>query len=205
MLTDADAVRHGPALKVNPPLRAAHDVHAVRAALLDGTIDIVATDHAPHPARTKTGSWQDAAFGLTALETALAVTAEVCTSGTTVDWATVARVLSTRPAEIGRIDGQAGRPIVAGGPATFCVVRRAPWRVDPADGFSRSSNTLHGPAVSAPGGPHRPGRSNHPRLPGSVSLEATGIAGRPGRRSLSRNQATTSPNGATAGRRLRMW
>ncbi|MFC5000627.1 dihydroorotase [Dactylosporangium cerinum] len=141
VLTDADAVRHGPALKVNPPLRAAHDVHAVRAALLDGTIDIVATDHAPHPARTKTGSWQDAAFGLTALETALAVTAEVCTSGTTVDWATVARVLSTRPAEIGRIDGQAGRPIVAGGPATFCVVRRAPWRVDPADGFSRSSNT----------------------------------------------------------------
>ncbi|MEV6930419.1 dihydroorotase [Dactylosporangium sp. NPDC051485] len=141
VLTDTDAVRQGPALKVNPPLRTDHDVRAVRAALLDGTIDIVATDHAPHPARTKAGSWQEAAFGLTSLETALAVTAEVCTDGTSVDWAAVARVLSTRPAEIGQIGGQAGRPVEAGGPATFCVVRRSPWRVDPADRVSRSANT----------------------------------------------------------------
>ncbi|WP_052850633.1 dihydroorotase [Streptomyces avicenniae] len=147
VLGDEHAVRHGPAMKVNPPLRAAEDIAAVRAALRDGTIDIVATDHAPHPARTKTGSWQSAAFGLTSLETALPVTAEVFTDGRTgtVDWEAVGAVLSARPAVIGRIDGTAGRPVSVGEPATFCVVRAEHWRAAPDTWHSRSANSpFHG-------------------------------------------------------------
>ncbi|MFI7276964.1 dihydroorotase [Streptomyces sp. NPDC049879] len=146
-LGDDHAVRHGPAVKVNPPLRAADDVAAVRAALRDGTIDVVATDHAPHPARTKTGSWADAAFGLTSLETALPVTAEVFTDAGTgaVDWAAVAAVLSARPAGVGGVAEVAGRPVAEGEPATFCVVAAEPWRARPDGWRSRSSNSpFHG-------------------------------------------------------------
>ncbi|WP_433891065.1 dihydroorotase [Streptomyces sp. CA-111067] len=143
LLTDETAARRGPALKVNPPLRSAEDVTAVRAALRDGTIDLVATDHAPHPARTKTCSWQAAAFGLTSLETALPVVAEVFADPASgaVDWAAVARVMSVRPAAIGGIPGLAGRPVTAGGPATFCLVRAERWQAGPDGWQSRSANS----------------------------------------------------------------
>ncbi|MFJ2633277.1 dihydroorotase [Streptomyces sp. NPDC087422] len=147
MLTDTQAAERGPALKVNPPLRSATDVAAVRAALRDGTIDVVATDHAPHPARTKTCSWLSAAFGLTSLETALPVVAEVFADPATgaVDWTAVARVMSTAPAAIGRIAHLAGRPVAVGEPATFCVVRPQAWRAEPATWLSRSANSpFHG-------------------------------------------------------------
>ncbi|WP_443071992.1 dihydroorotase [Streptomyces sp. NBC_01477] len=147
VLTDRHAVRRGPALKVNPPLRSAEDVTAVREALRDGTIDIVATDHAPHPARTKSGSWLTAAFGLTSLETALPVVADVFTDlrTGTVDWAAVAAVMSVRPAAVGGVADLAGRPTAPGEPATFCVVRPERWRPHPAARFSRSANSpFHG-------------------------------------------------------------
>ncbi|MFI0938549.1 dihydroorotase [Streptomyces sp. NPDC021020] len=147
VLTDGHAAAEGPALKVNPPLRTARDVAAVRAALLDGTIDVVATDHAPHPARAKSGSWRSAAFGLTSLETALPVVAEVFTDPGTgaVDWSAVSRVTSFAPAAAGGIAATAGRPVTAGGPATFCVVQPLPWRAAPAAWHSRSANSpFHG-------------------------------------------------------------
>lgn len=133
-LTDAEAALAGPAFKVNPPLRGAADVTAVRDALRDGTIDIVATDHAPRPTRTKSLDWCHAAFGLTSLETALPAVAEVLDA----DWATIARVMSWRPAEIGGIPRH---ELTMGAPATFCVVRPEEWRVDPTAGLSRSANT----------------------------------------------------------------
>ena len=73
LLTDELATSYDPVYKVNPPLRTAADVAALRAGLADGTIDCVATDHAPHPMEDKETEWQVAAFGMTGLETALRV------------------------------------------------------------------------------------------------------------------------------------
>ncbi|MFJ4045222.1 dihydroorotase [Microbacterium sp. NPDC089987] len=114
LLTD-DLVRDYDArYKVNPPLRTAEDVMAVREGLADGTIDIVATDHAPHPAENKACEWQAAANGMVGLESALRVVHQAMVQTGQLDWADVARVMSTAPARIGRLDGfgalEVGRP-----------------------------------------------------------------------------------------------
>ena len=83
--------------KVNPPLRAREDVDALRAALADGTIDIVATDHAPHTAEAKCCEWPAAANGMVGLESALSVVQAAVVDDGLLDWADVARVLSERP------------------------------------------------------------------------------------------------------------
>ncbi|TQL44936.1 dihydroorotase [Homoserinimonas aerilata] len=142
VLTDDDAALAGPALKVNPPLRSPEDVAALREALRDGTIDAIGTDHAPHPAETKRMPWPDAAFGLTALETALPIVSEVLTNGGRTDWDAVARVMSFTPARIGGIADLAGRPVAVGEPATFCMVQPGHrWTVHAERMFSRSHNT----------------------------------------------------------------
>ncbi|SCE93734.1 dihydroorotase [Micromonospora haikouensis] len=144
VLDDEAALRAGGALKVNPPLRAAADVLALRAALADGTIDVVATDHAPHPQATKTRGWADSAFGLTGLETALSVVAMVLRAPDTgrVDWARLTEVLSVVPARIGGIAPRAGRPVRVGEPADLCVVETGvprPIRVDRHRNRSRNN------------------------------------------------------------------
>lgn len=142
MLSDEDALRRGPALKVNPPLRTRHDVEALRAALLEGVIDAVGTDHAPHPRYRKEASWSEAAFGLTALETALSVVARALaeTTGGPVPWERVVDVMTHAPARIG---GLPARPaIVPGAPADLCVVRTGvPWRIRADAHLSRSRNS----------------------------------------------------------------
>ncbi|MEU8633635.1 dihydroorotase [Amycolatopsis sp. NPDC048633] len=145
LLTDGEAATGDTRYKVNPPLRSPADVQALRAALLDGTIDAVATDHAPHPAAAKAADWCGAPFGMTGLETALAVVAEVLHAGRGVDWALVADRMAHAPARIGGITRFAGRPIAVGEPATFTLVDpRARWTVDPADTAGRSHNTPFG-------------------------------------------------------------
>lgn len=142
LLTDELAALADPRYKVNPPLRSDDDVRALREALLEGTIDIVATDHAPHPVERKARSWCDAPFGMTGLETALPVLAHVLTQEAALDWKTIARLMSTKPASIGRIGESAGRPLVTGEPATFTLIDpQANWRVTEADRFSKSGNT----------------------------------------------------------------
>ncbi|MFI7222103.1 dihydroorotase [Nonomuraea angiospora] len=142
LLTDEQAAAGDTIHKVNPPLRSAADVVALRAALLDGTIDAVATDHAPHPARRKGTGWCDAAFGMLGLETALAVVAEVLGEGGEPDWSLIADAMSHRPARIGGIDAIAGRPLTPGEPATFTLVDpNANWTVDPTEHQSLSANT----------------------------------------------------------------
>jgi dihydroorotase len=106
--------------KVNPPLRRREDVDALRAALADGTIDIVATDHAPHPAEAKCCEWPAAANGMVGLESALSVVHEAVVATGQLDWADVARVLSEAPARIGQVDGQ-GRAIAVGAPAEITL------------------------------------------------------------------------------------
>jgi dihydroorotase len=143
-LTDELAATADPLFKVNPPLRTPEDVAAVRAGLLDGTIDAVATDHAPHTAAAKTRAWPEAAFGMTGLETALPVVARVLAeeNGGEVDWHRLAAAMSMVPARIGGVAEVAGRPLAPGEPATFCLVDpAATWTVDPADQRSRATNT----------------------------------------------------------------
>src|SRR5581483_6120796 len=107
---------YDPVFKVNPPLRTDEDVTALRAALADGTIDAVATDHAPHAPHDKEHAFADAAFGMIGLETALGVVARTMVATGLLDWAGVADRMSIRPAAIGRLAAH-GRPIEPGEPA----------------------------------------------------------------------------------------
>jgi len=141
ILTDELARSYDATYKVNPPLRTAEDVEAVRAGLADGTIDIVATDHAPHTREDKDCEWGAAAFGMTGLETALSVVQATMVDTGRLTWADVARVLSTNPARIGRVEDH-GRPVAVGEPANLTLVDPAATRtVDGAAQATASGNT----------------------------------------------------------------
>ncbi len=128
LLTDELAGTYDPIYKVNPPLRSATDVEAVRAGLADGTIDIVATDHAPHPHEDKDCEWAAAAFGMLGLETALSVVQHAMVDTGLLDWADVAQRMSTAPAAIGRV-GDHGRPVAVGEPANIVLYDPGATRV----------------------------------------------------------------------------
>ena len=140
LLTDELAATYDPIFKVNPPLRSAADVEAVRAGLADGTIDAVATDHAPHPMEDKECEWAAAAFGMLGLEEALSVVQETMVDTGLLDWAGVADRMSARPASIGRVSGQ-GRPVAVGKPAHLVLYDPAGrHEVRPSDTASLSRN-----------------------------------------------------------------
>ncbi len=141
LLTD-DLVRsYDPIYKVNPPLRSADDVEAVREGLADGTIDIVATDHAPHPMEDKECEWDAAAFGMLGLETALSIVQQTMVDTGRLTWGQVAERMSAKPAEIGRVAGH-GRPLEVGEPANVVLYDPTVTHVvDPADTASLSRNT----------------------------------------------------------------
>jgi dihydroorotase len=144
-LTDDVVSSYDPVFKVNPPLRTAEDVEALRAGLVDGTIDAVATDHAPHALEDKETEWAAAAFGMTGLETALSVVVAALTEEGVDDpaalWPLLADRMSARPAAIGRLSLQ-GQPLTAGAPANLVLVdTAATWKVDPAQSASRGRNT----------------------------------------------------------------
>lgn len=140
-LTEELARSYDPLYKVNPPLRTAEDVEAVRQGLADGTIDVVGTDHAPHPLESKDCEWQAGAFGMTGLETALPILIETMVNTGRMTWADIARVLSTTPAKIGRVSTQ-GQGLVVGVLANITLVDPSVRRiVDPATQQSRSSNS----------------------------------------------------------------
>jgi dihydroorotase len=132
---------YDPIFKVNPPLRPSDDVEALRAGLADGTIDAVATDHAPHASHDKDHAFAEAAFGMLGLETALGVVAQTMVATGLLDWAGVADRMSVRPARIGRVADQ-GRPLATGEPAHLTLVDPSgQWTVDPAKLASLSRNT----------------------------------------------------------------
>ncbi|MGA7687995.1 MAG: dihydroorotase [Jiangellales bacterium] len=140
LLTEELARTYDPLYKVNPPLRSDADVAAVRAGLADGTIDMVATDHAPHAAEAKDCEWATAAFGMLGLETALSVVLHTMVEPGLLDWAGVAERMSFAPARLGRLSGQ-GRPIAVGEPANLVLVDPATRRtVVPAESRSKSRN-----------------------------------------------------------------
>ena len=141
LLTDDLACTYDPIFKVNPPLRTQVDVDALRLALADGTIDCVATDHAPHALEDKEAEWGAAAFGMTGLETALSVVVLTMVEPGLLTWRQVAARLSENPARIGRLTDH-GRPIAVGEPANLCLVDpEVRWTVDPNESASRSRNT----------------------------------------------------------------
>jgi len=150
LLTDQLATTYDPIYKVNPPLRSQSDVVAVREALAEGIIDIVATDHAPHAMEDKECEWAAASFGMLGLQTALAVVNETMVRTGLLDWIQVAARMSTVPAEIGRVANH-GRPIEVGEPANLTLFDPdTEWVVEASDMVSRSRNTpyagmvLHG-------------------------------------------------------------
>jgi dihydroorotase len=141
LLTDELAATYDPIYKVNPPLRTAADTEALRAGLADGTIDIVATDHAPHPLEDKDCEWAAAAFGMLGLETALSVVQETMVDPGLLTWAQVAERMSYAPARIGRVADH-GQPLEDGAPANVVLYDPSARRVvEAADSVSLSRNT----------------------------------------------------------------
>ncbi len=142
LLTDELAATYDPIYKVNPPLRTAADAEALRAGLADGTIDVVATDHAPHPHEDKDCEWAAAAFGMLGLETALSVVQQTMVDTGLLDWAGVAERMSYAPARIGRVSDQHGRPVAVGEPANVVLYDPAATRtIDATESASLSRNT----------------------------------------------------------------
>ncbi len=141
LLTDELVRSYDPVYKVNPPLRREADVMALRAGLADGTIDIIGTDHAPHPSEAKDCEWAQAAMGMTGLETALSVVQHTLVETGLIGWDDVARITSTTPALIGRLTDQ-GRPLAVGEPANLILVDPAArWTVDPATMSTKGRNS----------------------------------------------------------------
>lgn len=120
LLTEERVADYDPLFKVNPPLRQREDVEALREAVADGTIDIVATDHAPHPAEAKLGSFEESAFGMVGLESALPVVMSTLVEPGHIEIADIARVLSSEPARIGGMGGY-DRPLEVGTPANITL------------------------------------------------------------------------------------
>ncbi|MGA1531772.1 MAG: amidohydrolase family protein, partial [Aquiluna sp.] len=122
----------------NPPLRRMEDTLALREALVDGTIDIIGTDHAPHSSEKKDCEWEQAAFGMVGLEHAASVAQEVLIESGESDWKRLSEVMSSKPAEIGSLEGHG--TIAEGRPANLVLIDPAGSRTVDAVTHSLSSN-----------------------------------------------------------------
>ncbi len=141
LLTDTAAEDFDPVHKVNPPLRPEADTLALRRALADGTVDCVATDHAPHAVEAKDCEWSAARPGMLGLQTALSVVVATLVTTGLLDWRGVARVCSEAPARLAGLADQ-GRPLAVGEPATLVLVDpEARWTVRGAELASIAANT----------------------------------------------------------------
>lgn len=142
MLTTSEVAGYDPTYKVNPPLRPDEHVEAVREALADGTIDAVATDHAPHARHDKEHAFAEAAFGMLGLETALAVVLETMINSARMSWSELAKRMSIMPAHIARLADQ-GCALVAGEPANLVLIDPAARAV--VDGAASASLSRNNP------------------------------------------------------------
>lgn len=141
LLTDELVSNYDPVFKVNPPLRTEQDVMALRAGLADGTIDIVGTDHAPHPTEDKDCEWQSAAFGMVGLETALSVVVKSMIETKLMSWSDLVDRMSIAPARIAGYSNH-GRDIAVGAPANLTIIDTSSnWIVDRNRMVSKSKNT----------------------------------------------------------------
>ena len=163
LLTEEKARTYDPRYKVNPPLRRQEDVDAVIEGLVDGTIDIIGTDHAPHPLESKECEWQAGAFGMIGLETALPVVQQVLVDTERFTWEDVARVMSYTPAQIGRVANQ-GRPLMFGQSANLTLY-------DPSVKRTIGLNTQHSKSTNTPYlGLELPGQSRYTMWAGEFTI-----------------------------------
>ena len=141
LLTDDLVSNYDPVFKVNPPLRTESDVLALRNGLADGTIDIVGTDHAPHPTEDKDCEWQSAAFGMVGLETALSVVVKAMIDTKLMSWSDLVDRMSIAPAKIAGYTSH-GQQIKVGSAANLTIIdTNANWIVDRNRLASKSKNT----------------------------------------------------------------
>ena len=169
ILTEDLVATYDPIYKVNPPLRTAEDVAALRAALADGTIDAIATDHAPHPREDKDCEWAAAAMGMLGLETALGVALETMVRPGLIGWRELAQRMSAAPARIGRVPTQ-GHDLVVGAVANIAVVDPDAVRsLQPSDLASKSGNTPYA-------GRELPGRVVHTLYAGTPTVRDGALA-----------------------------
>ena len=141
LLTDDLVENYDPIYKVNPPLRTQKDVMALREGLAEGIIDIVATDHAPHPTEDKDCEWHSAAFGMVGLETALSVVVKTMIESKLMSWSDLVNRMSIKPAQIAGYQQQ-GQEIAANQPANLILIDpSATWQVKPKSLRSKSKNT----------------------------------------------------------------
>jgi dihydroorotase len=144
-LTTSEVLGYDPTYKVNPPLRPHEHVEALREALADGTIDAVATDHAPHARHDKEHAFAEAAFGMLGLETAIGVVIQTMINSGLLSWPELAKRMSIMPAHIARLSDQ-GRPLATGQPANVVLIDPAARAVvdrDASVSLSRN-NPWHG-------------------------------------------------------------
>ena len=171
LLSDELVESYDPKFKVNPPLRSNEDIAALRMGLADGTIDIVATDHAPHPAEDKECEWAGAANGMIGLETALSVVQKTMVDTGLLNWSQVADRMSITPAKIGRAKGQ-GIALAVGAPANICIYDPSKNKIVVAEEqISKSKNT---PFV----GMDLPGQVRHVFFQGEPTMISTEMVAR---------------------------
>jgi len=152
LLTDEACSTYEPNFKMNPPLRAQADVEACIAAVGDGTIDCLVSDHAPHGRQDKEHEFQDVPFGIIGLETALGLFIKALIEPKIIDWPRLVWAMSTRPAELLRVTGGT---LKIGAPADVTIIDpELEWTVDVEQSRSKSRNTpfdgwkLRGKAVA---------------------------------------------------------
>ena len=144
LLTDDLVENYDPIYKVNPPLRTQKDVMALREGLAEGIIDIVATDHAPHPTEDKDCEWHSAAFGMVGLETALSVVVKTMIESKLMSWSDLVNRMSIKPAKIAGYPQQ-GQEIAVNQLANLILIDPATsWQVNPKRLHSKSKNTPFG-------------------------------------------------------------
>jgi dihydroorotase len=142
LLTDDACDNYNTMAKMNPPLRTAADVQALRQAVADGTIDVLATDHAPHSDAEKARDFAGAPFGIIGLEHALPLYREALVDSGAIDWARLIALLTIQPARLLGLDAMGLGTLRVGAPGDVTVIDpEARWTVDPAEGRSKSRNT----------------------------------------------------------------
>ena len=170
LLTEELVRSYDPIYKVNPPLRTQVDVDALREALIDGTIDVIGTDHAPHPDESKDCEWASAAFGMLGLETAASIAQLVLIESGKSNWERLASVLSVVPAQISGLETQ-GQQIEAGSFANLALIDPKATTTLTDGGASKSSNQ-----------PYRnmklPGRVIHTIFRGKFTVRNGELAGK---------------------------
>ena len=148
ILTEDLVSEYNPVYKVNPPLRSSEDVQALREAVADGTIDIIATDHAPHTPDSKDCEWGEAAFGMIGLETAAAIAKTTLIDTGLIGWERLEELLSKNPAKISGLSDQ-GQALVAGSQANIAFFDpRTSYTVDTSTESKSSNNPYVGMTLS---------------------------------------------------------